>query len=101
MAKWMIARTRTKGEANKRYQEILKASAAEQAYDVIIFDLGLTVVSPDTWDAAALEMVMKGQIAHGSVGRFVAFYDPKADEDARVHPGQNAFLRCPPSTPTA
>ena len=43
-----------------------------------------------------MSLVLKGQIKHGAAGRFLAFFDPKCDEDARVHPGQNVFLRYPP-----
>jgi hypothetical protein len=71
-------------------------AAADRASAVLNFDPGLSIISPDTWDTAALELAIKGRLSHGSTGRFVAFYDPKADEDARVHPGQNVFLRYPP-----
>jgi len=38
-----------------------------------------------------LKNAFAGPMAHGSKGRFVAFFDPKADEDCRVHLGQNVF----------
>jgi hypothetical protein len=58
-------------------------------------DPGLTIISPETWSEEFLKNAFAGPMAHGSKGRFVAFFDPKADEDCRVHPGQNVFLNYP------
>ena len=36
---------------------------------------------------------MRGGPALGNLGRMLAVFDPKADEEPRVHQGQNAFNR--------
>ena len=76
----------------------VQASADERASSVLAFDLGLTIVSPDTWSKDALAAMMKCQVSHGAMGCFVAFFDPKCDEDARVHPGQIYSCDIPLST---
>ena len=51
----------------------LKTAAEERATAVLNYDPGVTIISPDSWDANALSMCTRGQVAHGSMGRFVAF----------------------------
>ena len=76
--------------------EEVKVSAKERAKDMMCFNPGITFVVPEAWCAQSLETALNGQHAHGRLGRCVAVFDPKADDDARVHTGQNAYLRYPP-----
>ena len=73
----------------------LETAARERARNVVAHDPGLVIMSPDTWCQQALATALNGQISHGGMSNFVAFFDPKCDEDCRVHPGQNVFLHFP------
>ena len=72
-----------------------RVSAKERAKDLLNFNPGMSFVVPDTWCTQALEIALNGQQAHGQSGRCVAVFDPKADDDARTHPGQTCIVDIP------
>ena len=80
------------GKPNKTSVE---KAALEKAWNVMGHDPGLVVLSPASWCEQALQTMLGSQVAHGGLGRAIGFFDPKCDEDCRVHPGQNVFLNYP------
>ena len=76
-------------------EDLLRKQAVEKARGVFT-DPGVVFLTPESWERASLEAMMKGQ-SHikdgGFEKRFTAFFFAPSDREARVHPGQNKCLR--------
>ena len=88
---------KTAGDAEPDADETL-VSLGEKASDraADIMHQFFSPVCPSSWCSAMLAGTVQAQSLEGAFGRFVALFDPKCDEDARVHDHQNYFLRFPP-----
>ena len=54
------------------------------------------ILTPENWQRASLEKMLKAQIAKEDQGAFVAFFFAGSDRAACVHPNQNQCLRQAP-----
>jgi hypothetical protein len=73
----------------------LEQSARERAQGIMRHNPGVVILSPQSWCSQSLQTLLAGQVSLASMGKAIGFFDPKADEDVRVHPGQNVFLNYP------
>ncbi len=72
-------------------QEVM-VLAKKRAADVWT-DPGIVILTPDRWERASLESLMKTQIILADQGAFCAFFFSASDREARCHPSQNKCLR--------
>ena len=82
-------------QSREELRKEAKEQALAKAAQILEFNPGLTTLIPTSWQDQALAQAMRGGPALGSLGRMLAVFDPKADEEPRVHQGQNAFSRYP------
>jgi hypothetical protein len=87
------------GDGGEQSKEQLRQEATEQALakatQILDFNPGLTTIVPSSWQEQALAQAIRGGPSLGDLGRMVAIFDPKADEEPRVHEGQNSWRRYP------
>ena len=57
---------------------------------------GRVILTPENWQRASLEKMLKAQIAKEDQGAFVGFFFAASDRAACVHPNQNQCLRQAP-----
>lgn len=81
----------TEEKPKDKRSEVLEL--AKQKANGIYTDPGVVILTPDRWERAALESMMKAQLIFADQGAFCGFFFAGSDREARVHPNQNKCLR--------
>lgn len=81
-------------KADKKKQDGL--AAARKKAKSLYTSPGCVILTPQNWQCASLEKMLKAQVAKEDQGAFVAFFFAGSDRAACVHPNQNTCLRQAP-----